>query len=110
LEQNTPAGERIFQTEWDDFPRLFFYNTHNTYLIGLDPTYMQLYDAGLYDQWIEITHGNVEQPSSSIVTLFDSHYVMTDLNHQDLIDQAEADPSMELVYKDDEAIVFRIKD
>ena len=110
LEQNTPAGERIFQTDWDDFPRLFFYNTHNTYLIGLDPTYMQLYDAGLYDQWIEITHGNVEQPSSSIVTLFDSHYVMTDLNHQDLIDQAEADPSMELVYKDDEAIVFRIKD
>ena len=37
LEKNTSVGERIFQTDWDDFPRLFFYNTHNTYLIGLDP-------------------------------------------------------------------------
>ena len=110
LERNTPEGERIFQTDWDDFPRLFFYNTHNTYLIGLDPTYMQLYDATLYDQWIEITQGNIEQPSSSIVTLFDTRYVMSDLNHKDFIDQAEADPSMELVYRDNEAVVFRIKD
>lgn len=38
LEENTPAGSLVFQTDWDDFPRLFFYNTHNTYLVGLDPT------------------------------------------------------------------------
>ncbi len=49
--QNTPEGELVFQTDWDDFPRLFFYNTHNTYLIGLDPTYMQLYNSKLYDLW-----------------------------------------------------------
>ena len=45
LAQNTPQGARVFQTDWDDFPRLFFYNTHNTYLIGLDPTYMSIYDS-----------------------------------------------------------------
>ena len=49
LESNTPEGSRVFQTDWDDFPRLFFYNNHNTYLIGLDPTYMQLYNSGLYN-------------------------------------------------------------
>jgi hypothetical protein len=110
LEHNTPPGERIFQTDWDDFPRLFFHNTHNTYLIGLDPTYLQLYDSTLYDEWIKITHGDVEQPSFSIATLFGERYVMSDLNHQNFIDQAEADPAMELVYRDDEAVVFRIKD
>ncbi len=110
LELNTPAGERIFQTDWDDFPRLFFHNTHNTYLIGLDPTYMQLFDADLYDQWVEITQGDVEQPSAAIVSLFNTNYVMSDLNHQDFIDQAEADPAMQLVYRDDEAVVFRIQD
>ena len=57
LEENTPAGSRVFQTDWDDFPRLFYYNTHNTYLIGLDPTYMQLYDPDLYDLWVLITAG-----------------------------------------------------
>jgi asparagine N-glycosylation enzyme membrane subunit Stt3 len=49
LEKNTPVGSRVFQTDWDDFPRLFFYNTHNTYLIGLDPTYLQLYNSDLYN-------------------------------------------------------------
>lgn len=110
LEQNTPEDERIFQTDWDDFPRLFFHNTHNTYLIGLDPTYMQLYDSSLYDEWIKITHGDVELPSSSIVSLFDTRYVMSDLIHQAFIDQAEADPAMELVYQDDEAVVFHIRE
>jgi hypothetical protein len=110
MEQNTPAGERIFQTDWDDFPRLFFHNTHNTYLIGLDPTYMQLFDAAIYNQWIKITQGDVEQPSASIQSLFNTSYVMSDLNHKDFIDQAEADPGMELVYRDEEAVVFRITD
>ena len=64
LEENTPAGARVFQTDWDDFPRLFFYNTHNTYLVGLDPTYLQLYSADLYDRWVEITDGKVSQPSA----------------------------------------------
>jgi hypothetical protein len=53
LEKNTPAGSRVFQTDWDDFPRLFFYNTHNTYLIGLDPTYLQLITT--LRLWVEIT-------------------------------------------------------
>jgi hypothetical protein len=110
LARNTPAGERIFQTDWDDFPRLFFHNTHNTYLLGLDPTYMQLFDPDLYDQWVEITQGDVRRPSAAIVSLFNTNYVMSDLNHQDFIDQAEADPAMLLVYRDDEAVVFRIQD
>ena len=110
LARNTPAGERIFQTDWDDFPRLFFHNTHNTYLLGLDPTYMQLFDPDLYDQWVEITQGDVRRPSAAIVSLFNTNYVMSDLNHQDFIDQAEADPAMQLVYRDDEAVVFRIQD
>ena len=32
LEANTPASARVFQTDWDDFPRLFFYNTHKSIL------------------------------------------------------------------------------
>lgn len=39
----------VFQTNWDDFPRLFFYNSASVYTAGLDPTYLQLYDAELYD-------------------------------------------------------------
>jgi hypothetical protein len=108
LERNTPAGSRVFQTDWDDFPRLFFYNTHNTYLVGLDPTYLQLYDAGLYDGWVDITKGDVENPSQTIATTFASRYIHTDLNHRDFLQIAAEDPGLKEVYRDDQAVIFEV--
>lgn len=108
LEKNTPANARVFQTDWDDFPRLFYYNTHNTYLVGLDPTYLQLYDADLYDLWVDITQGEVEHPSQVIATTFDSQYIHTDLNHGDFLQVAAEDPGLKEVYRDDQAVIFEV--
>jgi hypothetical protein len=108
LARNTLAGERVFQTDWDDFPRLFFYNTHNTYLAGLDPTYMQLYDASLYDTWVKITRGEVERPSQVIASRFSAHYVHSDLNHKNFLRLAAEDPGFKEVYRDDQAVVYEI--
>lgn len=108
LEKNTPAGARVFQTDWDDFPRLFFYNTHNTYLIGLDPTYMQLYDQDIYDLWVKITQGNLENPSRTIADTFGSHYIHTDLKHPGFLKVAAQDPGLKEVYRDDEAVILEV--
>ncbi len=108
LMENTAAGERVFQTDWDDFPRLFFYNTHNTYLIGLDPTYMQLYDPNLYALWVEITRGNVDEPSRIILDTFGSSFVHTDLNHGGFLRAAEEDTGLKEVYRDDQAVIFEV--
>lgn len=108
LAENTPAGARVFQTDWDDFPRLFFYNTHNTYLIGLDPTYMQLYDPQLYALWVEITKGNVDDPSQIILEKFGSRFVHTDLNHTGFLRVAEDDAGLKEVYRDDQAVIFEV--
>lgn len=108
LEANTPAGSRVFQTDWDDFPRLFYYNTHNTYLIGLDPTYMQTYDPELYDLWVLITQGKVDAPSQFIAGKFGSQYVHTDLNHENFIKVAGKDPGLKEVYRDDQAVLYEV--
>jgi hypothetical protein len=108
LVANTPVGERIFQTDWDDFPRLFFYNNHNTYLVGLDPTYMQLYDSDLYEIWVDITRGRVENPSKVIIKNFGASYVLSDLLHDGFLQQAERDPHLAEVYRDAEAVIFRV--
>jgi hypothetical protein len=110
LAANTPAGERVFQTDWDDFPRLFYYNTHNTYLIGLDPTYMLIYDPDLYRLWVDLTQGEIERPSEAIERDFGAHYVLTDLRHGDFLGRAAADPGLVEVYRDEEAVVFQISD
>jgi hypothetical protein len=108
LASNTPQGTRIFQTDWDDFPRLFFYNTWNTYLIGLDPTYMQMKDGELFDLWVDISRGKTELPSGMISEFFASEYVLSDLAHDNFIDQAGEDPAFVEVYRDEEAIIFQI--
>ena len=108
LAANTPAGARVFQTDWDDFPRLFYYNTKNTYLIGLDPTYMQLYDEELYKLWVKITRGDVEQPAAVIVSQFGARYIMSDLSHTDFLAQAVNDSRLVETYRDEDAVVFTV--
>jgi hypothetical protein len=108
LIENTPQGTRVFQTDWDDFPRLFFYNTWNTYLIGLDPTFMQIKDQALFDQWVAITKGEVESPGQKIFEEFSAEYILTDLSHQKFIERVGEDPEIVEVYRDNEAILFRV--
>lgn len=108
LAHHSQPGELVFQTDWDDFPRLFFYNTVNSYLIGLDPTYLQLADEQLYEDWVAVTRGKVDQPSSMIAARFDARYVFSDLEHDAFLDRAEADPGLEEVYRDRMAVIYRV--
>ncbi len=109
LLENTPRGTRVFQTDWDDFPRLFFHNTWNTYLVGLDPTFLQIKDPQLFNLWVELTQGEVDQPAREIFQNFAAQYVISDLKHERFIDQAQADAGFIEVYKDQEAIILMIQ-
>lgn len=80
----------------------------NTYLIGLDPTYMLIYDAELYHLWVDITQGDIEGPSASIDRDFGARYVLTDLRHSAFLEQAEKDPGLVEVCRDREAVVFHL--
>ena len=47
LHDNIEPGTRIFQTDWDDFTRLFFYNSQVSYTASLDPTFFELENEAL---------------------------------------------------------------
>lgn len=108
LRANAPLGSVIFQTDWDDFTRLFFYNDRVIYTLGLDPTYMQLYDAALYEEWVALTRGEVENPSALIRSRFNGDYVFSDLRHSSFEAAAAADPHLQEVYRDDFAIIWQV--
>ena len=108
LHDNTPPGANIFQTDWDDFTRLFFYNTNAVYTAGLDPTFMELQDPDLFDEWVAITRGQVENPGAAIREKFGGEYIFSDLNHDDFIAQAEADPSINEVFRSADDVIFAI--
>lgn len=108
LANHTEAGELIFQTDWDDFTRLFHHNTHNVYLVGLDPTYLQVADPFLWNQWVAITRGLVERPSVLIRDTFGARYVVSDTEHQDFAERADVDPNLRLVYRDATSMIWQV--
>ncbi len=108
LEDHTEAGTLVFQTDWDDFPYLFFHNTHNIYLVGLDPTYLERADPELWDLWVAVTQGEIDQPSAAIRSAFGATYVVSDAQHKAFTDKARDDPGMRLVYQDEYSYVWQI--
>lgn len=110
LALNSPPGSLVFQTDWDDFPRLFFYNTTNVYTIGLDTTYMQLYDPDLYEEWVDITQGRVDEPGQVIASRFGAAYVFSDRKHDEFLEEARNDSHLKEVYRDENAVIFEVLD
>ncbi|QYO68253.1 hypothetical protein [Leptolyngbya sp. 7M] len=109
-EENMPAGERIFNANWDDFPKLFFYNQKHSYVYGLDPNYLYSKDPDLYKLLTEITEGKMDEAGPAIRDRFGANYVFADARENEtmiakLLDTGWAD----IVYEDDEARILRIR-
>jgi hypothetical protein len=108
LAQHTPEGSIVFHTDWDDFPMLFFYNTHNRYIVGLDADNLRLKDEKFYRLWEKITLAEVPDPSDAIVNQFHSHYVFTDTQHDGFIGIADHNKRFHRMYADRFTIVYRV--
>jgi hypothetical protein len=57
---------------------------------------------------VPLVRGEIQQPSQYISNEFQARYVISDLNHKSFIQRADADPYMEMVYRDDQSIIFRV--
>ena len=110
IKKNSDNGDIIFHADWDDFPALFYYNSKNYYLVGLDPTFMYNYDADLYEEWVEITTGkNKKDLYDKITKNFKAKLIFLDNEHTAFNDYLFISPNFQLVYSDNEARVYKIQ-
>ena len=112
MRQNIPAGERVFNTDWDDFPRLFFFDPAHSYVSGLDPTYLYTQDPELSKLYENITLGKEKDPAPLIRDKFGARYVFTDNQkvHDNFLYQALSSGWCEKVYDDDDCTILKIRD
>jgi hypothetical protein len=108
IARNTP-GSMIFNTNWDAFPMLFHYNPNNTYIVGLDPTYLYDRDPELWNLYEKITLGNEDNPAPLIRERFGAEYVVTENASSDFMQVAEDSGDFEKVYEDKFAAVLRVR-
>lgn len=110
MHANVPPGEVVFNTDWDDFPRLFYFDPAHRYVSGLDPSYLFDKDAGLSKLYDRITLGEEEDPGPLIRDRFGAHYVFTDNSHDDFYSNATDSGWFEIVYEDSQCTILRIRD
>jgi hypothetical protein len=110
LRAHVPAGHIIFNTDWDDFPRLFYYDSNHYYVSGLDPNYLYDKNPDLSQLYERITLGKEEDPGPLIRDRFGATYVFSDNDHHDFFANARASGWFEIVYEDEECTIMRIRD
>ncbi|HJQ23108.1 MAG TPA: hypothetical protein VKA60_04275 [Blastocatellia bacterium] len=105
---HVPAGAMIFNTDWDDFPMLYYYNPNNPYIVGLDPSYLYDRDKELWKLYARITLGDEDDPAPLIRERFGAEYVFTDNQHPDFMENATSSGKFEIVYTDAKTTVLRL--
>jgi hypothetical protein len=110
MRANVRSPQTIFNTDWDDFPRLFYYDSDHNYVSGLDPIYLYDRDPNLSRLYERITLGNEEDPGPLIRDRFGARYVFTDNGHDKFYDAAIVSGWFDIVYEDHDCTILKIRD
>ncbi|MBA2380396.1 MAG: hypothetical protein H0V76_12555 [Blastocatellia bacterium] len=109
--ENIPAGERIFNGNWDKFPKLFFLNQKHSYVFGLDPNYLYSENPDLYKLLVEITSGREDEAGPLIRDRFGANWVFVDAGeNEDMVAKLLETGWGEMVYEDNEGRILRIRE
>lgn len=59
LKDNTSEGTLVFNTDWGQFTRLFFYDSQNNYIVGIEPKNLYYYKPEMYWLWHNIVYNGL---------------------------------------------------
>ena len=112
MRDNIPEGEIVFNTDWDDFPRLFYFDTRHAYVSGLDPTYLLDGNPELAQLHERIAFGNEPDMAKVLRERFNSRYVFTDIEevHDRFYNNALDSGWFEVAYDDNYCAILRVRD
>lgn len=138
LQEHSAPGDVVFTDDWDIFPPFFYFNSHNHYIVGLDPKFTHARNPELWERYVKISRGQtpadltvdvqsadgtaerkrIHVALSDIQDHFGAKWVVTDRDHAPLAKQlAAASGFAELVYpapryedaKDQPYVIFRVR-
>lgn len=107
---HSQPGEIVMQTDWSDFPMLFYQDDRNYYIVGLDPTFMYNYSPKLYNLFADITMAKIRNDIAKLVKdNFQASYFEVNKDRGQLHQLLQADPGFVKVYEDKEVWLYKLK-
>jgi hypothetical protein len=79
IKENSNPGDIVFNLHWSDFPMLFFWNSKNYYIGGMDPIFQYSFNESLYWKFHylsidEVTKKTCGAPACTVEMLEDTYY------------------------------------
>ncbi|MDO8581538.1 MAG: hypothetical protein Q7S16_01570 [bacterium] len=105
LRTHTDKGTLVFNSRWDDFPMLFYWGDWNRYIVGLDPTFLYLFDRDAYERFTAIVRGEGDLQKG--IAQFGAHLFLVSEKDKDLLEKIKTAGLPEL-YHDSEAHLYAI--
>lgn len=109
LKDHSSAGSVVIHSDWDDFPVLFYHNSHNFYIVGLDPTFMYEYNKDLYWKWANLTLGKEVPDIYRVVKNdFKASYIVIEKDHAGMQNTVSKTADFSLIYEDSQVYLYQV--
>jgi hypothetical protein len=105
--------DRVFHSDWDEFPVLFSLDDRLRYVAGLDPTFLYEASSSLSDAYREVTWGSASASPDAVWDLvhrrLHARFIFIDRrDHTQLFETILHDPRYALLYRDDASASFEV--
>lgn len=106
-------GDRVFHSDWDEFPVLFNLDDRLRYVAGLDPTFLYEASSSLSDAYRDLTwhtaSSTVRDAWSLIHDRLDARFVfIARADHEPLADLIKTDQRYRLLAQTEDAVTFEV--
>jgi len=110
VSQELKSGERLFHSDWAQFPLLWNRNDSIHFIAGMDPVFLLQASSTLSDAYTALTLGTNTSTAFEVISgLFHSRVVLVERKPgQKLEEILKNDSRFQQVYADEEAVVFRL--
>lgn len=112
ISKNVPGGDTVFTCEWDSFPFLFHYAPGPNYLVGMDPTFMQVQDPQLYEQWTRMCSNKAKEldPYQLITNRFQASWALVEKrpDNMEFLNVLEKDDRFHRIYEGKDGVLFHL--
>lgn len=108
LQNHTKKNEIVFHDSWDTFYPLWYYNQHNRYISGFDPTFLFIKNPELFWAYERIIQGAIQtNVSASIESLLGSRVILVEKENSALQSALEKDSRVKKMYEDSFVKIYR---
>ena len=104
-------GDRVFHSNWDQFPQLFVLDDRLRYVAGLDPTFLLEANPELSDLYRDVTLGRTTSNLFFIIhSRFHARFVFVEpLGHEVFAQALRADSHFVSLYHDSRVFVYEVR-